>query len=134
MKYLLDTNIIIYALKGQFPALPRHFANTASQSILIPAVVMAEIEYGARKSYDYEKTIAKYRRFTDVFKKIPFSEKAALFYGQIRRDLEKQGLSIGPNDLMIAATAMAEDGILITKNTREFLRIPDLRIQDWTEA
>ena len=134
MKYVLDTNIIIYAIKGQYPELPNHFAKVPSQSIVIPAIVMAEIEYGARKSYDYEKTISKYLQFTNVFKKLPFTEKATASYGQIRSSLEKQGIPIGPNDLMIAATVMAEDAILVTHNISKFSRIESLKIEDWTQG
>ena len=132
MKYYLDTNIIIYALKGQYPALPEHFKEIPSQSIVIPSIVLAEIEYGARKSNNYEITMSRYKQFMDVFIKVPFSEKAAIFYGQIRSDLERRGELIGPNDLMIAAIVLAEDGILVTNNVKEFERVPKLRIENWT--
>lgn len=133
MKYFLDTNIIIYYMKGQFPALPEHFRQIPSQSIVIPTVVMAEIEFGARKSFDYATTIHKYRQFTDVFLKVPFSEKASVIYGEIRNNLEKAGTPIGPNDLMIASIVLAEDGILVTNNTKEFGRIPSLQMENWTK-
>ena len=133
MKYYLDTNIIIYALKGQFPDLPEHFRRIAPQSIVIPTVVMAEIEFGAQKSHDYQTTIRLYRQFTDAFIKIPFSEKASSVYGLIRNELQSSGNLIGPNDLMIAATVMSEDGILVTHNIKEFTRVNGLRMEDWTE-
>ena len=133
MKYYLDTNIIIYAIKGQYPALAEHFRKVAAQSIVIPTVVVAEIEYGARKSKKYVDTINTYCQFMNVFQKAPFSEKAALYYGQIRDDLEKRGELIGPNDLMIASITMAEDGILVTNNVREFERVNGLRIENWTK-
>lgn len=132
MKYYLDTNIIIYALKGQYPALPEHFKEIPSQSIVIPSIVLAEIEYGARKSNNYEITMSRYKQFMDVFIKVPFSEKAAIFYGRIRSDLERRGELIGPNDLMIASIVLAEDGILVTNNVKEFERVPKLRIENWT--
>ncbi len=131
MKYYLDTNIIIYALKGQYPKIIEHFKQVPSQSIVIPTVVIAEIEYGAQKSKDYNKTISKYNQFTDVFNKAPFSEKAAKIYGEIRSNLEKSGNLIGPNDLMIAAIVLSENGILVTNNTKEFERIPNLRLSNW---
>ena len=132
MKYYLDTNIIIYALKGSFPSIADHFRNTPAQSIVIPSVVMAEIEYGAQKSVNYDITIQKYRRFTDVFEKVPFSGHAVSAYGEIRSFLERSGTPIGPNNLMIAATVYSENGILVTHNTREFSRVPGLHIVDWT--
>ena len=132
MKYFLDTNIIIYALKGKYPSLPSHFRQTPSQSIVIPAIVMAEIEYGARKSTDYDQTIQLYRQFTDPFIKMPFSDNASITYGIIRSRLEATGSQIGPNDMIIAATVLSEKGILVTHNTREFARISELQLEDWT--
>lgn len=133
MKYYLDTNIIIYALNGKYPCVISHFQSIPSMSIVIPSVVLAEIEYGARKSYDYEKTIKLYRQFVHYFGIEPFNGKAAQFYGQLRADLEKQGTPIGANDMLIAATVMEADGILVTHNTKEFSRVAGLRLEDWTE-
>ena len=132
MKYFLDTNIIIYALKDTYPAIKEHFLKVPASSIAIPSPVLAEIEYGARKSFDYEKTIATYRQFTNTFELVSFAKKATHAFGQIRAELEKQGKTIGANDLMIAAIVLAENGILVTHNTREFERITQLRIEDWT--
>lgn len=133
MKYYLDTNTIIYYIKGKFPALINHFGSVPRQSILIPEIVLAEIEYGARKSDNYEQTISKYRMFTDSFEKVAFARRASSIYGTIRADLEKKGIPIGPNDLIIASTVLAEDGVLVTHNIKEFGRIPNLRIEDWTQ-
>ena len=66
MQYYLDTNIIIYAIKGSYPNLMEHFKNVPKESIVIPEIVFAEIEYGARKSGNYEKTIEKYNKFTII--------------------------------------------------------------------
>ena len=134
MKYFLDTNIIIYAIKGTFPALSLHFRKIPSQSIVIPLVVMAEIEYGAQKSINYNATIEKYRRFTDVFPKIGLSQNATVQYGRIRKSLEKTDTPIGPNDLIIASSVLAEGGTLVTHNIKKFCRVPDLQIEDWTEV
>lgn len=132
MKYVLDTNIIIYALNGKYPAILPHFQQTPVMAIVIPSIVLAEIEYGARKSRDYEKTIAMYRKFVHPFEHMTFTDRAAECYGRIRAGLEAKGQIIGANDLLIAATAMAENSILVTHNTREFSRVPGLVIEDWT--
>lgn len=132
MIYFLDTNIISYYMKGMYPSLQYHFRNIPSQSIVIPEIVMAEIEYGSRKSANYDNTIRKYKAFTDVFKKVPFADSSSKFYGIIRSELEKKGQIIGPNDLMIAATVLANKGILVTHNVREFSRIDNLSVEDWT--
>ena len=132
LKYILDTNIIIYALKNSYSSIAEHFLRIPAQSIMIPTTVVAAIEYGARKSVDYEKTIAKYRKFMSAFEKADFSEKASYHCGEIRAFLEKRGCIIGTMDLMIAATALAENAILVTHNTKEFKRIPGLVVEDWT--
>ena len=132
MKYLLDTNIIAYYLKGEFPAISKHFETVRADEICIPSIVIAEIEYGAQKSKDYEKTISVYRSFTRNFKCLGFDDKETASYGLIRRQLEKEGTPIGPNDLVIAATAIANDMILVTHNIREFSRIKGLKVEDWT--
>lgn len=133
MRYFLDTNIIIYFLKKKYPEIREHLMGVPSQSIVIPSVVRAEIEYGARKSADYTKTIRLYRKFMDAFHTEGFDECCSEAYGKIREDLEKKGMVIGPNDLMTAATVISKDGVLITHNTKEFSRIEGLRIEDWTE-
>lgn len=132
MKYYLDTNIIIYALKNSFPAIKDHFYNIPAQSLVIPTIVLAEIEYGARKSIDYEKTMVAYRAFMNSFDKASFTEKAAKEYGDIRASLEKSGRLIGNNDMLIAAIVRSEKGILVTHNTKEFERINNLQLEDWT--
>lgn len=132
MKYFLDTNIIIYALNGKYPAIIPHFEQVPSMAIVIPTVVLAEIEYGARKSFDYAKTIQLYREFMHPFDVAPFTRLAAECYGLIRAELEAKGQVIGANDLLISATAMAENGTLVTHNTREFSRIARLAVEDWT--
>ena len=133
MKYYLDTNIIIYAVKNSYPQIWEHLRRIPSQSIMIPEIVMAEIEYGAQKSKNYSTTISKYKPFTDVFFKEAFSGRAVERYGTIRAALEQKGTPIGPNDLIIASTVLANGGVLVTKNISEFSRIEGLIIEDWTE-
>ena len=133
MKYYLDTNIIIYALNGRYPAVREHFQQVPAMAIVVPTVVLAEIEYGARKSHDYQKTITLYNRFTAYFTAEPFDGEAVVSYGRIRAELERQGQVIGANDMLIAATAMANHGVLVTHNTREFTRLDGLQIADWTK-
>lgn len=132
MKYYLDTNIIIYALKNSYPAIASHFLKINRENIVIPDIVLAEIEYGAQKSIDYNNTIAIYRKFTDTFIKQSFDTKCTKIYGKIRSELEKSGQIIGANDLMIASIVLANNGILVSHNTKEFSRIHELQIEDWT--
>ena len=133
MKYLLDTNIIIYFLKGSMPALIDRFKSVKCQDIYIPSVVMAELEYGARNSKAYGDSISAIKSFTDNFNKVDLDEASAASYGKIRADLKTKGTIIGANDLMIAANALAGDYILVTHNTGEFDRVNGLRVEDWAE-
>ncbi|MDD7542231.1 MAG: type II toxin-antitoxin system VapC family toxin [Mobiluncus porci] len=134
MKYFLDTNIIIYFINGKYSEVARHFEQVPQTSIVIPSMVVGEIEYGACKSRDYAKTIELYRKFIDPFEVVPFSSSAVATYGEIRSDLEKRGETIGANDLVIAATVLGEGGTLVTHNTKEFSRVAGLTVADWTEA
>ncbi len=132
MLYFLDTNIIIYSLKNSFPSIREHFEATPMQSIVIPSIVLSEIEYGAHKSNDYNKTISIYNKFTSCFESVSFSQNASKTYGSIRSYLESMGTPIGQNDLIIASMVLSKNGILVTHNTKEFSRIPGLKIEDWT--
>ena len=132
MKYVLDTNTIIYFIKGQYPQLDVRLRHTPSQEIFIPSIVVSEIEYGARKSKDYEKTMRVYRQFLEAFTIVPYDGRMGVFYGLIRASLEKQGKKIEPNDLIIAAETLAMGGTLVTKNFSEFRRVEGLRVEDWT--
>ncbi len=133
MKYHLDTNIIIYALKGTYKEIENHFRSIPFESIVIPRIVVAEIEYGAKKSKNYKQTIEKYNEFINHFEIIDFDEKASRKFGDIRWTLEQAGKQIGPYDLIIASTVLANEGVLVTHNTKEFERIKGLKIEDWTK-
>jgi tRNA(fMet)-specific endonuclease VapC len=95
------------------------------------SIVKAELFYGAMKSADPERTLAKQRRFLDAFMSLPFDDRAAEAYGRIRAALARKGTPIGPNDLMIASIALVQDVTLATHNLREFSRIDGLRLEDW---
>ncbi len=133
MKYFLDTNIISYIIKGKYPEIIGHLKKVPAQSIVIPSVVKAELEFGARNSGRYERIIIPYMQFLEPFDIKDFDSDAAYHYGLIRHSLTEKGTPVGPNDLLIAATVLAENGTLVTHNTKEFSRIEDLRVEDWTE-
>ena len=134
MNYFLDTNIIIYAVKDTYPNLIKKFEETPSYNIVIPAIVKAELEYGASKSVNYKKTIDLYNKFINIYNTISFTDKETIFYGNVRTELEKKGMLIGANDMLIAATVLSHNGILVTHNVKEFSRISNLKIEDWTKA
>jgi tRNA(fMet)-specific endonuclease VapC len=133
VSFFLDTNICIYALKGSFPEIARRLAARTPSDIKIPSMVEAELLFGAEKSGRRERTLEILDRFLSPFEIVPFCERAARHYARIRAQLEWTGASIGPNDLIIAATSMANGGTLITHNTAEFSRVDGLALEDWTE-
>ena len=131
MKYLLDTNTCIRYLNGNGTGVLEHLQNTPMAEIALCSVVKAELFFGAAKSVNPEKTLAKQRAFLDLLISFPFDDLAAEKYSVIRAHLERQGTPIGPNDLMIASIAVSRNLILVTHNTREFSRVPNLQIEDW---
>ena len=131
--YFLDTNICVHILNGKFPYLNKHYLECERSEIKIPSVVLFELYYGAEKSQQRERNFSKIRVFTSEVEIVPFDSQAAEVAGKIRARLESAGIPIGGNDLLIAAIARANNGILVTNNTREFSRVPDLSIEDWTK-
>lgn len=131
MKYLLDTNACIRYLNGRSENLRRQIAAKNPDDIVLCSIVKAELSYGARKSQNPRRSLEKQQQFVNYFVSLPFDDKAAEVYGQIRTELERAGTLIGPNDLLIAAIAVANDVTLVTHNTREFRRVNGLKIQDW---
>lgn len=132
MNYYLDTNICVFFLRGKNPNLLPALLSHDPKTIKIPAVVAAELFYGAFKSASPERNMRQVRSFLSAFEIIPFEAVDAVMYGEIRADLERYGSSIGPNDLLIAASALSRNGILVTNNTREFSRVEKLMLEDWT--
>ena len=131
MIYLLDTNTCIRYLNGQPPAIKARLEQLRRQDVNLCSVVRAELLYGAAKSRIREQTITKLTTFFASFASLPFDDRAAETYGPIRAELERRGTPIGPNDLLIAAIALAHGATLVTHNRREFGRIEGLDQEDW---
>jgi len=131
--FLLDSNACIRILNGSSPAVAARLQATTPSEVRLCAVVKAELVYGARKSARVEDNLRLLRRFFAPFVSLPFDDRCGEEAGLIRLDLERSGRPIGPNDLLIAATARAYDLALVTHNSREFSRIPGLRIDDWEQ-
>jgi len=131
MTYFLDTNICIYYLRGIYPAIASKLLTVKPMDVKIPSIVKAELLYGAEKSVKRDENIRKIQAFLMPMEIVPFGNSAAIEYGRIRAALEKASMVIGPNDLIIAATVLAENGILVTNNVKEFSRIPELHFENW---
>ncbi len=132
MKYYLDTNICIYFLKGSFSVLLEQLRTKTPEDIKIASIVKAELLLGAYKSNNPQKTEKIITEFLLPYNIIPFDDEASIIYSQIRGSLEKKGNVIGPNDLILAATVLANEGILVTNNEVEFKRVKELNIENWT--
>ena len=127
----MDTNVCIRILNGSSPPVAARLQATNPAEVRLSAVVKAELLYGARKSTRIDDNLRLLRRFFTPFVSLPFDDRCAEEAGLIRLDLERSGRPIGPNDLLIAASARAHDLVLVTHNRREFGRIPGLRVDDW---
>jgi tRNA(fMet)-specific endonuclease VapC len=133
--WLLDTNVCVnYLRSSDGSPIADHLAENNADDVVLCSVVRAELVFGALKSRDAAANLAKVRRLLSRFFSLPFDDAAAEAYGQIRAHLTKCGMTIGPNDLMIASIASARTLTLVTHNVGEFSRVPGLRIEDWEAA
>ncbi|MEA2082818.1 MAG: type II toxin-antitoxin system VapC family toxin [Thermodesulfobacteriota bacterium] len=129
--YLLDSNVCIHLLNERHSEIERHFRSCSPAEIALCSIVKAELIFGARHSQRVEANLQRLKLFFGPLESLPFDDRCAEEYGQIRADLTRQGKLIGPNDMLIAAIARAYDAILITHNTNEFSRITGIRMEDW---
>jgi len=131
MKYSLDTNTCIRYINGRSLAIRQKLPTVPARDIVVCSVVRGELAYGAAKSQTPEASAAKQARFLKPYATLPYADSAAVEYGRIRAHLENAGTPIGPYDMQIAAIAMVHGLIVVTHNTKEFGRVPGLKIEDW---
>ena len=132
--YLLDTNICIFLIKNKFPNLINKILSSDSDELFLSSISIAEMEYGASKSQNREKNRQALLDFcTDFNNIIDFTTEDTEAYGIIRAYLEKEGQIIGPYDMQIAAQAMTRNLTVVTNNYDEFVRIPWIKVEDWTK-
>jgi tRNA(fMet)-specific endonuclease VapC len=130
MPYLLDTNAAI-ALMKEHPQLLSHVRRVGRSALWICAPVEAELWFGVAKSTKQEQNRARLFTLLAWLPSLPFSGHATRQFGDIRAYLASQGTPIGPYDLQIAAIAIANDMTVVTHNTREFTRVPGIKLEDW---
>ena len=130
MKYLLDTDHCI-ALAKKNLVLVQALRKHPPSKVRASSISLAELHYGAAKSTHTDAAEANLRRIFKTLLVVPFDEAAAAAYGSIRAGLEKRGAPIGPLDTLIAAHALSLGWTLVTHNTREFKRVPTLKVEDW---
>jgi tRNA(fMet)-specific endonuclease VapC len=130
MHYLLDTNIVIAAVKG-VPSVRTRLEQVLAADVVLSPVVLGELQFGIEKSSYPERNRAKLEKLIDGFAVVPLDVASSRTYGLIRNELERVGQPIGANDLWIAAQAMALGATMVTDNTREFERIAGLQVENW---
>ena len=130
MSYLLDTNTLIFYFKGMGNVAGR-LLTTPPAEIALSAIVLFELELGIAKSIAPRKRKTQLKEFVLLVNNIPFDAAAARSAAGIRAKLEKRGVPIGPYDILIAASAMANNCTLVTHNQKEFERVEGLKIEDW---
>ena len=133
MRYMLDTNICIYTIKHKPPEVIQRFLSHDPSELCISSITYAELMHGVEKSMAAERNRIAITMFLSPISVLNFDTYAAEEYGKIRADLERKGTPIDPMDILIAAHAKSEDLILVTNNTREFERVEDLEVEDWTK-
>ena len=130
LKYLLDTNIVIYVIKRR-PIEVMGIFNENAGRMAMSAITLSELFHGAEKSARVAQNLAVVEEFASLLEVLPYTARAAVHYGTIRSALEKAGHTIGVNDLHIAAHARSEGLTLVTNHVGEFERAPGLLIENW---
>lgn len=133
MRYLLDTNILIAAMKGSDSVRARLELTPVNQILLSP-IVLGELELGVEKSVQRARNVACLANLIEAFELVPLNDDVSREYALIRAYLEKRGTPIGANDCWIAAQGLALGAILVTDNLREFSRVPNLMVENWLEV
>lgn len=133
LKYLLDTNIVIYVIKRR-PVEVLGLFNEHAGRMAISAITLSELYHGAEKSAKVSQNLAVVEEFASLLEVLPYAAKASQHYGAIRAALEREGRPIGVNDLHIAAHARSEGLTLVTNNLAEFERVPGLMTENWVAS
>jgi tRNA(fMet)-specific endonuclease VapC len=130
LRYMLDTDVCIFVMRERSPSLRERFRSAADQ-LCISSVTLGELLYGAEKSARRLRNLEIVESFSARLEILPFGEKAAAHYGQIRTQLERTGQRAGAYDMMIGGHARSEGLVLVTNNVREFERMHGLRVENW---
>jgi len=132
MKILLDTDICIYTINRRDPKLLERLRAYSIGDVGISAITYAELRFGVENSARAQENIDRLERFLLPLEIVPFDRAAGVFYGRLRAELKRMGLMIGNNDLLIASHALSLNVAIATNNVREFSRVPNLQVEQWT--
>ncbi len=131
--YLLDTDTLIYSLKGNEEVCSR-LRDHLSDTLKISIVTVMELYYGAYKSQKQESNIAKIKTLESAFEIVPLATESAEIFGMCKSKLEKAGTALDDFDLLIAASALSNNLTLVSNNEKHFKRIQGLKLENWTKA
>lgn len=129
--YMLDTDTCIYLRKRRPPGVEERFRQLHPGEVVISTITYGELYNGALKSREASAALSNLQRLVELLPVMPVPATTGRHYGSIRSTLEKSGNIIGGNDLWIAAHALELNLVLVTNNTREFGRIPQLKLENW---
>ena len=133
MHYLLDTNICIYLIKKRPPEVLDRFRQHSPQDVAISIITLFELAYGVEKSQYSRRSKDALAKFLLPLNLMNLDRSSALESAIIRAQLEKEGMPIGPYDLLIAGLARSRDMILVTNNIKEFEKVAGLHLENWVE-
>ncbi len=133
MRYMLDTNICIYAIKHKPEKVFQKLQEVEPEDVCVSSVTYAELVHGVEKSVAVEKNRLALSMLLANIEILDFDADAADCYGKIRADLEKKGTPIGPLDMMIAGHAQSLGYTVVTNKVKEFSKVQDLKIENWAE-
>jgi len=128
---MLDTNICIYIIREKPIKVLKKLRTFDVTDIAISAITHSELEYGVAKSSRRKDNLEALNKFLSPVEIVPYDDKAAAYYGEIRNYLEKKGAIVGAMDMLIGAHAKSIPVTLVTNNLREFKKIPGLRAENW---
>lgn len=134
MRYLLDTDICIYYINGFQPNVRENIHQRKASDMVVSAITKCEMYAGSSGSRNPARSRAEQDLFLRQFVSLPFDDRASDRYGEVFAELRRSGNLISELDLQIAAIALVHNLTLVTRNTRHFSRVANLRIEDWTAA
>jgi tRNA(fMet)-specific endonuclease VapC len=133
VRHLLDTNACVDYLTGRYPKLVARIQNSPPDDLCLSSVVVAELRYGADHSARRRTNHGRIDALIDEIECLDFDLRAAAAYGSVREHLEASGTPIGPNDMLIAAHALARGLSVVTDNVAEFKRVKGLKVDNWRQ-
>lgn len=132
-RFLLDTNIVSDVARFPQGVVADRIAEVGERHVCTSIVVAAELRYGAARRGS-ERLSERIKAVLSALAVLAFDDPADRYYAELRTHLERRGTPIGPNDMLIAAQALASDLIVVSANIGEFTRVPDLRVENWLDT